>query len=101
MKTVIIYGFRGRFNGKSEYDYKCPEVGDTHKCMLFVAQDQEELSFESAICEGLKYGFTDMEDLRGNAIKVEVLNTDAFKGFSGFYEEALRTGSALVYYPKT
>ena len=38
-------------------------------------------------------------DTRRGALKVEVLTTDMYRGFAGFYEEALRTGSALVYYP--
>jgi hypothetical protein len=101
MKTVIIYGFRGKFNGKPEHDYQYPVVGDIHNCMLFIAQNSQELNFDGAIEEGLRYGFSDIENLRGNPVKVEVLNTESFKGFSGFYEEALEQGSSLVYYPNT
>jgi hypothetical protein len=99
MKTVIVYGFRGRFNGKPEHEYKCPVIGESHNCMLFIAQDSQELNFEGAINEGLRYGFCELEELRGNPLKVEVLNTESFRGFSGFYEEALEEGSSLVYYP--
>lgn len=38
-------------------------------------------------------------DLRCGRMQVDALNTDAYRGFAGFYEEALETGSALLYYP--
>jgi hypothetical protein len=101
MKTVIIYGFQGRFNGKSEYAYTYPEIGAIHKCMLFVAQQDQGLNFENAIKEGLRYGFSDMENLKGNPLKVEILNTETYRGFSSFYEEAIERGSSLVYYPNS
>jgi hypothetical protein len=69
--------------------------------MLFIAQNGSELNFDAALEEGLKYGFSDVENLSGNPLKVEVLNTETFRGFSSFYEEALEQGSSLVYYPNT
>lgn len=99
MKTVVIYEFRGRFNGKSEYEYAYPEVGDAHNCALFIAQEKPEFDFQNAVNEGLRYGFTKLEDLRGNAVKTDVLSTLVYKGFTGFYEEALRIGGRLVFYP--
>ena len=101
MKTVLVYGFQGRFNGEAEYEFGYPKVGDIHKCMLFIAQENQDLDFENAAAEALRFGFGDLQELRGNPLKVEVLNTPAYKGFAGFYEEALATGSALVYYPNT
>ena len=101
MKTVVIYSFRGRFAGKAEYEYTYPKVGDTHNCLCFISQDNEELEFENAVNESLKYGFTDTENWAGNPLKVEVLNTEGYRRFSGFYEEALNEGSSLVYYPNT
>jgi hypothetical protein len=101
VKTVLVYGFQGRFHGRSAYEFVYPAVGDTHKCLLFIAQENPGLDFEGAIGEALKFGFVDLQDLRGNPLKVEVLNTSAFSGFAGFYEEALQIGSALVYYPNS
>jgi hypothetical protein len=37
--------------------------------------------------------------MRYGKLVVEVLNTEPYRGFSGFYEEALSSGSALVFYP--
>ncbi len=101
MITVVIYGFEGKFKGKSEYDYTFPEIDDIHKCMLFLKQDNDELNFDFATSEIRKFGFSDLVGLRGNPIRVDVLNTDGFKRFAPFYEEALEEGSSLVYYPNT
>jgi hypothetical protein len=101
MKVVYIYGFQGMFVGNSEYDYVEPAIGDVHKCMVFIAQDIDELDFDRALIEVKKYGFDQVINLSGNTLKVEVLNTDAYKGFTGFYTEALEEGSSLVYYPNT
>lgn len=99
MPIVAIYGFHGTFNGASEYEYQHPEVGATHKCMLFLAQPTDEQVAEAALAECAKYGFDGVEFSGYGPLKVEVLNTPQFKGFAGFYEEALREGSALVFYP--
>ena len=101
MITVVIYGFEGKFKGKSEYDFNFPEIDDIHKCMLFLKQENDELNFDFATSEITKFGFSDLVDLRGNPIRVEVLNTDGFKRFMPFYEESLEEGSSLVYYPNT
>ena len=101
MNTVFIYGFTGKYNGKPEYDYANPESHAEHKCMLFLSQENNEVSFEAASNEIVKFGFEEITNLSGNQLKVEVLNTEQYKGFTGFYEEALNEGSALVYYPNT
>jgi hypothetical protein len=99
MKTVVLYGFRGVFSAKPEHEYAYPLVGGVHNCMLFIAQETGELDFEGAKQEGLRYGFAGLENLRGNPLLVETLNTDHGKRFAGFYEEAIAEGSSLVYYP--
>jgi len=101
MSIVVIYGFEGTFSGKAEYEYSFPEIGVQHRCMLFLMQENDELEFETASAEIGKFGFGNLSNLRGNPLKVEVLNTDSFKGFTGFYEEALDSGSSLVVYPNT
>ncbi|MCC4833133.1 hypothetical protein LMH66_10875 [Shewanella sp. 10N.7] len=101
MYIVVIYGFEGTFSGKVEYEYTFPEIGNQHRCMLFLKQENDDLNFEIAASEIGKFGFGDLSNLKGNPLKVEVLNTESFKGFTGFYEEALDSGSSLVVYPNT
>jgi len=100
MSTVYIYGFQGRYSGDSEYEWNTPEVGDAHKFMLFLAQETDEHEFELAEAEIGRFGVTEIENLKGNPLKVEVLNTDTYRGFSSFYEAALDEGSCLVFYPE-
>ena len=99
MKAVMIYSFKARFAGNAEIEWRHPELGATHKCMLFLAQDAEADDFQAAIAECQRYGFDQIENLRVGRLRVEVLNTDLYRGFAGFYEEALRSGSVVVYYP--
>ena len=99
MTIVAIYGFTGRYSGTSEYDWNHPEVGATHKCMLFLKQESDSGQFESAMAECRRYGFEAIENMRYGKLSVEVLNTDLYRGFSGFYESALAEGSTLVFYP--
>lgn len=99
MPIVAIYGFRGTFQRETEYKYEHPEVGASHRCMLFLSQPNDEQSEASALAECARYGFSEVAFSGYGPLQVEVLNTEQFKGFVGFYEEALREGSALVYYP--
>lgn len=99
MNIVGIYGFTGRYTGTSEYDWNHPEAGATHQCMLFLRQESESGQFEAAMAECHRYGFEAIENMRYGKLVVEVLNTEPYRGFSGFYEEALASGSALVFYP--
>jgi hypothetical protein len=99
MSIVGIYGFTGRYSGTSEYEWTHPEAGATHKCMLFLRQESDSGEFEPATAECHRYGFEAIENLRYGKLVVDVLNTEPYRGFSGFYEEALASGSALVFYP--
>ncbi|WP_406665092.1 hypothetical protein [Gallaecimonas sp. GXIMD1310] len=101
MKTIILYGFEGEFVGGNEYDYNHPELNHIHKCILFLAQDDQEIDFDLAKAECLRYGFSNIKNITGKALVVDVLNTDNYRVFSGFYEEALAEGSSIVYYPST
>jgi hypothetical protein len=100
MPTVWVYGFRGRYTGSPAYEYSHPELNATHKCMLFLSQEGKQSQWEQAGAECLKYGFGEYSFERSGKLDLDALNTDAFRGFSGFYEEALEYGSALVYYPE-
>ena len=99
MTVVVIYGFTGRYSGEGEYAWNHPEVGATHKCMLFLRQSSDSSEYEAALAECRRYGFTDIEEMRYGKLQVEVLNTDLYRGFAGLYEEALREGSTLLFYP--
>lgn len=99
MSVIVIYGFSGMYSGNSEYDYNHPELGATHKCMLFFRQQADTDDYAAAQSECQRFGFTDIAFSGCGALQVDVLNTDAYRGFAGLYEEALSTGSALVYYP--
>ena len=99
MSVVAIYGFRGTFAGNQEYDYTHPEVGAVHRCLLFLAQTDAVPVEDLARAECGKYGFPEPEFSSFGLLKVEVLNTDQYRGFAGFYEEALKNGNSLVYYP--
>ncbi|OHE83769.1 MAG: hypothetical protein A2190_03680 [Lysobacterales bacterium RIFOXYA1_FULL_69_10] len=99
MTVVMIYGFTGRYSGDPEFTWNHPDVGATHKCMLFLRQESEADDFQNAARECRRYGFIDIENLRCGKLQIDVLNTDLYRGFAGFYEEALSAGSALLYYP--
>ena len=92
MTVVMIYGFQGRFSGDSKYTWSHPDAGATHKCMLFLRQQSEACDFEAALDECGRYGFTNIENMRGGKLQIGVLNTDLYRGFAGFYEEALSSG---------
>ncbi|MBP7622481.1 MAG: hypothetical protein KA763_00810 [Xanthomonadales bacterium] len=99
MPTVFVYGFRGKYTGSPVYDYSHPELNATHKCMLFLSQESDQSQMHLAGAECLKYGFGEYEFSRAGRLDIDSLNTDTFRGFSGYYEEALSQGSALVFYP--
>lgn len=101
MKTIVLYGFEGEFVGGNEYDYNHPELKQPHQCLLFLAQDSEHPDFEFATTECLKFGFANLNNLKGKVLKIDVLKTESFRGFTGFYDEALKEGSSIVYYPNT
>jgi hypothetical protein len=67
--------------------------------MLFLRQNLDSNEYQAAVAECQRYGFTDIEDMRYGKLQVEVLNTDLYRGFAGFYEEALEEGSTLLFYP--
>jgi len=96
---VMVYGFTGRYAGTTEFEWNAPEPGAVHNAMLFLRQDDERDAFDLAQAECARFGFDQINDLRCGRFQVDALNTDAYRRFAGFYEEALAEGSALVYYP--
>ena len=59
----------------------------------------ESVDFDLALAGINEFGFTDIQSLRGNQLKVESMNDPKMAVFSKYYEEALETGSSLVWYP--
>ena len=99
MPTVLVYGFSGEYSGESDYDWAPPEAGVRHNCMLFLRQESSRANERLAHIEIARFGFLDVAISRSGALDVEILSSSTYRGFAGFYEEALREGSALVFYP--
>lgn len=100
-QIIFIYSFTGEFQGNAVYDYPHPQVGDRHRCLLFLAQTDEETQHDSALAECAKYGFIQVAISRCGQLQTEVLETDEYRGFAQLYEEAMNKGSSLLYYPNT
>lgn len=96
---IFVYGFEGTYSGSSEIEYSNPEAGATHRAMLFLRQDSESVDFDLALAVINKFGFTKIQSLRGNQLKVESMSDPKMAVFPKYYEEALETGSSLVWYP--
>jgi hypothetical protein len=98
---VFVYTFTGKYQGKPEYEFKEPQVGEVHKCILFLGQHESTYSVELAEREITKFGFRELKLLKGRELKVESLNLDACKKFIPHYEGAINEGSSLAWYPNT
>lgn len=97
--VVMIYGFSGRYTGNGAFEWDAPSIGARHRAMLFLVQEDERDAFDLALAECTRFGFDEIQDLRCGRMQVDALDTNTYRGFAGFYEEALETGSALLYYP--
>lgn len=98
-RVVMVYRFSGEYSGTAAFDWNAPEVGQRHNCMLFLTQSSEEDAFEAALAECEQFGMHEIQNMRCGRLQVDVLNTDSYRGFACFYEEALNNGSSLVWYP--
>ncbi len=96
---IFVYGFEGSYSGTSAVEYTYPEKGATHKAMLFLRQESADLDFDLAQEEIVRFGFEKIQSLRGNSLKVESMNDPKMAVFSKHYEEAIESGSSLVWYP--
>jgi len=99
MKTVYLYGGKGKYAETGSFEWNSPEVGSTHQFILFLAQASTEPDDQAAIQELASYGFTDLQVAQGKPIAVEVLNESSMYAFQKHYEGALSEGSSLVWYP--
>ena len=98
MTTVFIYGGSGRFKG-GEFDWNGPALGTTHEFMLFLAQAGESPLQEAALAQIHRFGFEQVELWEGRKIVVETLNDPKLAAFRKHYEDALKDGSSLAWYP--
>ena len=96
---MMIYGFEGAFTGEASYEYRAPEPGAWHRGILFLAQSEGEGEYQLALAECALYGFSSVRFSGHGVLQVETLNSEPFREFAPFYEEALSDGSALFYYP--
>ena len=96
---VYIYGCEGEFTGKADFHWESPQVGDAHKFMLFLAQDEDAPCINLAMQEIIKFGFSDVQISTAQPIAVEALNDPRMAAFKRHYEGALNEGSSLVWYP--
>lgn len=98
MKSIFIYLCKGTYTGNPEFDYNHPEVSENYKYLLFLYQETLEVSMALAESESAKFGFTSIKIDNGKQLSVESLNTDEYRKFTDYYEEAMEEGSALAWY---
>jgi hypothetical protein len=99
METVLLYGGSGTYSGVAEYEWKSPVVGNTHKFILFVAQEESKSRLDVAAQELRKFGFVNYEIGEGRPISVESLNQPEMQVFQKHYEGAFAEGASIVWYP--
>lgn len=99
MTTVYLYGGTGKYSGTGAFEWNSPEVGNTHRFILFLAHDSAEAQQETAMRELASFGFTELQVGQGKPIAVEVLNEPQMQAFQKHYEGALAEGSSIVWYP--
>ena len=99
MPIVAVYGFTGTFDREPSHAYEHPVPGATHQCMLFLSQADEAPVEDLARAECERYGFGSVTFTGFGPLRVEVLESEQFRGFAGLWQEATREGSALVFYP--
>ena len=99
MTTVYLYGGTGKYSGTGEYEWSSPEIGSTHKFILFVAHRSNEAQPGVAMLELEKFGFAELQVGQGKPIAVEALNEPKMQAFQKHYEGALAEGSSIVWYP--
>ncbi len=99
MTTIYLYGGTGKYSGAGAFEWNSPEVGGSHRFILFLAQNGTEAQQEAAVDELEKFGFIELQISRGKPIAVEVLNDPQMQAFQKHYEGALTNGSSIVWYP--
>ena len=99
MTTIVLYGGEGAFAEGGEYEWDGPEVGSTHRLILFMAQEDALSHEELALGELKRYRFHDARIVAGKPIAVEALNMPSVQAFRRHCEGAIEEGSSVVWYP--
>ena len=96
MTTVYLYGGSGKYSGTGAFEWNSPDIGSTHKFILFVAHESDEAQRGIAILELERFGFSELEVGQGQPIAVEALNEPQMQAFQKHDECALAEGSSIV-----
>jgi hypothetical protein len=99
MPTVFLYLGEATYRGQSEFSWQSPAVGDRHKLMLFLSQNENAANEAEANRELSRFGFAEMQLVPGKPISVDALNSPDMRAFHRHYDEALAAGSSVVWYP--
>lgn len=99
MKRVYLYGGSGKFAGTGAFEWNSPNIGSTHKLILFLAQDADAPQQEIAARELSNFGFCEIQIGIGKPIDIEALNDPKMQAFQRHYEGAFSEGSSIVWYP--
>ena len=99
MKTVYLYGGMAKFAGTGHFEWNCPVIGSTHKFILFISQNINELQESKALDELTKFGFSEVNLGIGKPISVDALNEPRMQAFQKHYDGALAEGCSIVWYP--
>ncbi|WP_338846299.1 hypothetical protein V8J88_21385 [Massilia sp. W12] len=99
MKHVYLYGGAAKFDGSGSFEWHGPDVGSTHKLILFLSQDTDEPRQDLAIRELACFGFCEIQIGVGKPIHVEALNDPQMHAFQRHYEGAIEDGCSVVWYP--
>ena len=99
-QTVMLYACKATFVGEGELPYESPpEIGSSHKCILFVRQADNEVDAQKAASLLTQYGWSSVVVTKAAAIQPESLNDPSMQVFQRHYEECLEQGDSLVWYP--
>jgi hypothetical protein len=98
MSVIYIYRGSGRFGGGA-FEWNNPPLASKHEFMLFLLQDKDEAMQQAAHAEVDRFGFKQVRLFPGKKIVVEALNDPAMAEFRKNYQDALKDGSSLVWYP--
>jgi hypothetical protein len=98
MSVVYIYRGSGRFGGGA-FEWNNPPLGSKHEFMLVFLQEKDEAMQQAAHAEIDRFGFKQVRLFQGKKIVVEALNEPANAQFQKNYQDALKDGSSLVWYP--
>src|SRR5471032_2525573 len=97
---VVLYRGRAKFAGSSQVPYRQPpELGAIHDIILFVKQHDAEPTSHRANEVATFHGWCEFDLLSVGSIEPESLNDPTMKVFHHHYEECLRHGDSLVWYP--